>query len=130
MSTGATLTLRSREAADWQSGERGIIVTVADNGLGLTSGTLARLFKPFTTKGPTGTGLGLWVTVFTLFLPFEPPSASRSYAIPTSSISRITSSVSESTAFPTAFSNRCCSRSNTLITRIAALFPCGFSVSR
>lgn len=96
MPAGGTLYLRVREATNWPSGEQGIIVTIADNGTGMSPETKARLFKPFfTTKGMTGTGLGLWVslgiidrhrgtlnvrssqspahrgTVFTLFLPFN-----------------------------------------------------------
>ena len=90
------LLLRSREATLWSTGERGIIITVADTGSGMSPETLGKLFHPFfTTKGVTGTGLGLWVskeivdrhrgqlrvrssqspqhrgTVFSLFLPFE-----------------------------------------------------------
>jgi len=90
------LLLRSREATHWPTGERGIIITIADTGAGMTPQTLAKLFNPFfTTKGVTGTGLGLWVskeivdrhrgrlrvrssqspehrgTVFSLFLPFD-----------------------------------------------------------
>ena len=96
MPQGGRLQVRVREETNWQSGERGVIVTLADNGVGMTHQTLDRLFDPFfTTKGLTGTGLGLWVskeivdrhngrllvrssqspdhrgTVFTLFLPFN-----------------------------------------------------------
>jgi signal transduction histidine kinase len=76
-----------------------VVITVADNGTGMSAATRAKLFDPFfTTKGVTGTGLGLWVSkeivdrhhgtlrvkssqspqyhgsVFNLFLPFEPPA--------------------------------------------------------
>lgn len=69
---------------------------VADQGGGMSRATLTKLFNPFfTTKGITGTGLGLWVskeiierhrgaitvrssqkggasgTVFRVFLPFD-----------------------------------------------------------
>ncbi len=89
------LQLRIREAHEPKSGRPGIIFTVADSGAGISPGSLARIFEAFyTTKGFTGTGLGLWVskeivdrhsgsfrvrssqranragTVFTLFLPF------------------------------------------------------------
>jgi two-component system, sporulation sensor kinase E len=48
---------RSRE------GRKGVSVTVADSGHGMSRITLDRLFHPFvTTKGEAGTGLGLWVS--------------------------------------------------------------------
>ena len=81
-------------AATRQSmGERGLRITVADNGSGISPEARLRIFEPFfTTKESTGTGLGLWVsheivkkhggdlrfrssagsphgTVFTVFLP-------------------------------------------------------------
>jgi signal transduction histidine kinase len=90
---GGRLMLRSREATDWPSGRKGVTLTVADTGSGMTPETRARIFEPFfTTKGINGTGLGLWVsddivkrhrgvlrvrstpqvgTVFALFLPFD-----------------------------------------------------------
>ena len=96
MPSGGTLYLRGREAVNWRNGERGVAVTIADTGAGMTPATLKNIFRPFfTTKGMTGTGLGLWVTkeivarhrgtlnvrssqtpphrgtVFTLFLPFD-----------------------------------------------------------
>jgi PAS domain S-box-containing protein len=96
MPAGGTLFLRGREATNWSTGEAGIAITIADTGMGMSQETRARLFKPFfTTKGLTGTGLGLWVTkeivdrhrgtlnvrssqspahrgtIFTLFLPFN-----------------------------------------------------------
>jgi PAS domain S-box-containing protein len=96
MPAGGTLYLRTRQATHWPSRESGVSITIADNGAGMSSETQQRLFRPFfTTKGLTGTGLGLWVskgiidrhrgalnvrssqssghrgTVFTLFLPFE-----------------------------------------------------------
>ncbi len=96
MPSGGTLYLRGREAINWRTGEPGIAVTIADTGTGMSPETLIRLFKPFfTTKGITGTGLGLWVskgiidrhrgtlnvrssqspahrgTLFTIFLPFN-----------------------------------------------------------
>ncbi len=93
---GGRLLMRSREATDWQTGRKGVVLTVADTGSGMSSDTAAKIFEPFfTTKDIGGTGLGLWVsheiverhggtlsvrssnreghsgTVFTLFLPFE-----------------------------------------------------------
>ena len=41
----------------------GVAVTIADNGSGMDTQMLQRLFHPFvTTKGEAGTGLGLWVS--------------------------------------------------------------------
>lgn len=38
-------------------------MTVADSGTGMSSKTLKEIFQPFfTTKGFSGTGLGLWVS--------------------------------------------------------------------
>ena len=38
-------------------------LTIADNGTGIPPDVLPSIFEPFvTTKGETGTGLGLWVT--------------------------------------------------------------------
>jgi signal transduction histidine kinase len=85
-------------AADvaWTRNRKGIRITIADTGHGMTPPVLARIFEPFfTTKDLNGTGLGLWIsagiverhqgtlrvrssadpirhgTVFTLFLPCE-----------------------------------------------------------
>jgi PAS domain S-box-containing protein len=93
---GGRLLLRSREGCDHATGRPGLILTIADTGVGMSRETLAKIFEPFyTTKGDAGTGLGLWIskeiverhhgrlhvrsserpghtgTVFTLFLPFE-----------------------------------------------------------
>lgn len=91
-----TLYLRSREGTRWSTGQKGMMLTVADTGSGIAAEVQAKLFHAFfTTKGITGTGLGLWVsqeiverhggalrlrsrtakthhgTVFTVFLPYE-----------------------------------------------------------
>jgi PAS domain S-box-containing protein len=96
MPEGGHLVLRSRNGTDWKSGKAGIVITIADTGHGMSPETRDKLFHAFfTTKGLTGTGLGLWVTreiidrhqgllnvrssedpvhhgtVFTVFLPFE-----------------------------------------------------------
>ena len=58
------LVLRIRNARNWfDQGVRGLSITVADNGSGISNEALKRLGEPFfTTKGQAGTGLGLWVT--------------------------------------------------------------------
>ena len=93
---GGRLLVRTREATEWRSGTRGVVITVADTGVGMSAETLAKLYEAFyTTKGILGTGLGLWVsaeivnrhrgrllvhsrqdpqpsgTVFQLFLPYQ-----------------------------------------------------------
>jgi two-component system sporulation sensor kinase C len=97
MSTkGGRLLVRTRGATHWRSDARGVVITIADNGVGMSQGTTAQIFRPFySTKGVAGTGLGLWVskeivnrhqghllvrsrmtpgssgTVFELFLPYQ-----------------------------------------------------------
>lgn len=96
---GGRLLLRSREATEGRTGQKGIVLTVADTGGGMSPKTRDRIFEAFySTKGFGGTGLGLWVskeivdrhqgqlrvrssqrvgcsgTVFTLFLPFDAAS--------------------------------------------------------
>ncbi len=93
---GGRLLVRSREATDWRSNRRGVVITLADTGSGISPETMGKLYKAFfTTKGIGGTGLGLWVsaeiierhhgrllvrsrdtvgaswTVFQLFLPYQ-----------------------------------------------------------
>jgi len=97
MPHGGRLILHIRESS--HAGDpayKGVRVTVADNGAGISLGVRRNLFAPFfTTKGEKGTGLGLWVsrgiiekhegsvylrsstrpgksgTAFSVFLPFE-----------------------------------------------------------
>jgi PAS domain S-box-containing protein len=55
--------VRSREGLDWTTGRRGLIITIADNGIGMSAETQKKIFEPFfTTKGIGGVGLGLWVS--------------------------------------------------------------------
>jgi PAS domain S-box-containing protein len=95
--TGGRLLIRTREATDRKTGRKGIALTVADTGPGMTAEVQKKIFEPFfTTKGVGATGLGLWVSreiverhqgslkvrsasgpsrsgsVFCLFLPREP----------------------------------------------------------
>jgi PAS domain S-box-containing protein len=93
MGEGGRLLVRSHDATDWKTKRKGMVLTVADTGAGMSRETMGRIYEPFfTTKGIAGTGLGLWVssevvgrhkgslqvrsksgagTVFRLFLPYE-----------------------------------------------------------
>lgn len=94
---GSYVRMRIRQASSM--GVPGIRITVADQGHGIPVSFYPELFKPFSSlKESRGTGLGLWVTqaivarhggvirfrsrtqlpsgtVFTLFVPLEPPAA-------------------------------------------------------
>jgi signal transduction histidine kinase len=93
-----TLKIRTSNVREHSNGSRaGIRLTVADSGSGISPEIRKTLFEPFvSTKGDTGTGLGLWVssqivqrhggtiqvksrvlspytgTVFSVFLPLQP----------------------------------------------------------
>ena len=57
------LYIRSREGTNWETGQRSVIVTIADTGSGISPDTISHIFEPFfTTKGSKGTGLGLWIS--------------------------------------------------------------------
>jgi two-component system, chemotaxis family, CheB/CheR fusion protein len=62
--TGTKLVMHVRDSRDWSDlSRRGIRVTIADDGSGMSVETRANLFQPFfTTKGQKGTGVGLWVS--------------------------------------------------------------------
>jgi PAS domain S-box-containing protein len=63
MPGGGRLIVRSRRGADWRSGRQGLILTVADDGCGISLPTQLRMFDAFfTTKGIGGSGLGLWIS--------------------------------------------------------------------
>lgn len=63
MPSGGRLRVRVRPSTDWRRGEPGVRITVADTGFGMRPETRKQIYDPFfTTKGTSGTGLGLWVT--------------------------------------------------------------------
>ncbi len=63
MPHGGRLVIKSRKGTEWSSGRAGLILTIADNGCGISPEAQARLFEAFfTTKGIGGTGLGLWIS--------------------------------------------------------------------
>lgn len=63
MPGGGVLHLRLRPANCPRTGTPGIRITVADTGTGFLPHMRQYLFQPFhTSKGATGTGLGLWIT--------------------------------------------------------------------
>ncbi|MGA8087939.1 MAG: ATP-binding protein [Terracidiphilus sp.] len=61
---GGRLMVRAHRSRDWVHPQReGVRITIADTGSGMTREVQGRLFEAFfTTKGATGTGLGLWVS--------------------------------------------------------------------
>lgn len=61
MPAGGTVTVAARKRG------ASAVVTVADQGTGISREVQQRLFEPFfTTKGPRGTGLGLWLAKGTM----------------------------------------------------------------
>jgi two-component system sporulation sensor kinase C len=61
--TGGRLLIRTREATDWSSDVTGVLITVADTGVGIPQASLREIYKAFfSTKGIMGTGLGLWIS--------------------------------------------------------------------
>lgn len=60
---GGRMLLRTRIGREWTTGRPGLFITVADTGSGMPAAVAKRIFEPFyTTKGASGTGLGLWVS--------------------------------------------------------------------
>jgi PAS domain S-box-containing protein len=64
MAGGGRLIVRARHSRDWVHPQRrGVRITIGDTGSGMSEEVRKRLFEAFfTTKGATGTGLGLWVS--------------------------------------------------------------------
>lgn len=63
MSTGGRLRVRIRHAFDTLTDTYGVRIVIADTGSGMSKATQRQIFEPFyTTKGSSGTGLGLWVS--------------------------------------------------------------------
>lgn len=64
MKTGGSLVIRLRRSQDWRDRTRkGMRITIADSGEGMSLKTRERIYEPFfTTKAEAGTGLGLWLT--------------------------------------------------------------------
>lgn len=61
MPEGGTVTIAARRKND------SLVVTVADEGIGISPEVRRMLFEPFfTTKGSDGTGLGLWLAAGTM----------------------------------------------------------------
>jgi PAS domain S-box-containing protein len=61
--SGGCISIRTANTTDWSSSVPALSITVSDTGSGMTEETVAHLFEPFySTKGITGTGLGLWVS--------------------------------------------------------------------
>ena len=59
----ARLLIRTREATEWRSGARGVLITIADTGTGISPDVMKNVYRAFyTTKGMQGTGLGLWIS--------------------------------------------------------------------
>ena len=57
------LVICARTSHHLPSGRRGVRITIADNGVGISDEHKQNLFTPFfTTKNDVGTGLGLWIT--------------------------------------------------------------------
>jgi PAS domain S-box-containing protein len=63
MQRDGKLIIRTRAQLHSRTGKMGMRISIADTGCGMDQGTLKRLFQPFvSTKGDSGTGLGLWVS--------------------------------------------------------------------
>jgi PAS domain S-box-containing protein len=98
--TGGSIIIRTAPGRHPKTGAAGVRLTVSDSGHGMSRSTAAQIFEPsYTTKGASGSGLGLWIsnslakrhggrltvrsrtdaarrgTTFSLFLPIPEPDA-------------------------------------------------------
>ena len=105
------LLLRCRDGHNWKDNREGMVITVADNGSGMSPEIRRRIFEAFfSTKGILGTGIGLWLsteivqrhhgtltcrssqvapghgTVFSLFLPYGAATSGKDRGATTSGI--------------------------------------------
>jgi PAS domain S-box-containing protein len=63
MQRDGRLIIRTRHQHNSRTGKPGMRISFADTGCGMDRNTIRRLFQPFvSTKGESGTGLGLWVS--------------------------------------------------------------------
>jgi PAS domain S-box-containing protein len=63
MRSGGRLLVRTHNTKCWRTHRDGIRITIADTGYGMSPEVRARIFEAFyTTKGLSGTGLGLWIS--------------------------------------------------------------------
>jgi two-component system sensor histidine kinase VicK len=103
---GGKIVIGAKASRHFRTGQPGIRITVADNGIGMSCEHKKKLFLPFfTTKREVGTGLGLWITkdllekkgghirfrssdqeksgtVMSIFLPLESPAGAAGASSP------------------------------------------------
>lgn len=63
MPHGGVLGVNVREATEFSTGRRGVMISILDTGVGIRPEDARNLFQPFfSTKATKGTGLGLWIS--------------------------------------------------------------------